>query len=66
MIKNLYYLFSELAQVSAWSLLIFLILELIKPRLVLAHLNLSAFFIFWLIIAIISLVLSRKHVTHNM
>jgi len=40
-------------------MLIFVLLELIKPRLVLAQLNLTGFFIFWLITAIISLVLKR-------
>jgi hypothetical protein len=57
--KQIYYFFAELSQVGAWAMLIFVLLELIKPRLVLAQLNLTGFFIFWLITAIISLVLKR-------
>lgn len=58
--KNLYYIFAELSQSVFWALLIFLVLEIIKPRLVLAHLHLGYFFIFWLLTAIISLVLNNS------
>lgn len=58
--KKAYYIFSELSQLAFYSMLIFVALEMIKPRLVLAHLNLLYCFIFWLITAIISLVLNNQ------
>jgi len=57
--RNLYFIFLEINKVLGAASLIFLVVEMIKPRLILAYINLNWWFIFWLASAIITLVLNN-------
>lgn len=58
---NLLELWSELNLVMLTAMVIFVVLELIMPRVVLAHLNFTYFFIFWVVSAILQLVIIKKY-----
>lgn len=51
----------ELFRVLGLALLSFIILEMIKPELILAYLNLNSLLLVWLVIGILLLVLIKKN-----
>lgn len=58
--RNWYYIFTEINHVLGSALLIFLGIEIVKPKLVSAYINLNLWFIFWLTSAIIILILNNS------
>jgi len=50
----------ELFYFTTISLFVFILLEIISPNFVLAYFNLNLLLIFWLILAIIQVVISEK------
>lgn len=63
MIKYTKIILKELFYVFTGALVIFMILELIWPRLVLAYININWVLIFWLIVGILILTLNAE--THE-
>ena len=51
----------EIFRILGLALLIFIVLEMIKPRLILAYLNLNFLLLVWLAIGILILVLIKKN-----
>jgi hypothetical protein len=57
--NKIYLIVREINVVLGVALVIFVILELISPQIIQAYVNLNAWFIFWVISAIILLVLNK-------
>ncbi|MCF7795165.1 hypothetical protein K9M50_02300 [Patescibacteria group bacterium] len=51
----------EIFRILGLALLSFIILEIIKPKLILAYLNLNFLLLVWLVIGILILVLIKKN-----
>lgn len=58
--EAIYLATKELFYVLGLGLVVFTIMEIIKPRIVLGYLNLSVWFVLWLVSGIIILVINKQ------
>jgi hypothetical protein len=59
--EKLIIVLEETFKILGLALLSFIILEMVKPKLILAYLNLNFLLLFWLAIGILVLVLIKKN-----
>jgi len=58
-LPKIYHVFKELFYALGLGLIILIIMEIIKPRIVLGYLNLSVWFVLWLLSGIIILSINK-------